>query len=183
MYIDVSKLDYCHDERKSHWKFFEITLQDFHRNRRDSTALIIDHPGINALYEEFAYLRNGKLNLLVPEPGTAEPVHHVVSFRYWGRADGRENPWALSGDSFNYWHWDNCFLTDSELKMLLYLRYPGFCQNEEEEKTVMTDIRNYEYRGDYFSDGLLKPNLDLPAPYNDILYKNFSEPWAPITFE
>lgn len=135
MYIDVSRLDYCHDERKPDWKFFEITPQDFHRNRRDSTALIIDHHGINALYEEFAYLRNGKLNLLIPEPWSVDTVPLVVSFRYWGRSGRWENPWALHGDYYEDSHWDDCFLTDSELKMLLYLRYPNFCQNEEEEKT------------------------------------------------
>lgn len=47
----------------------------------------------------------------------------------------------------------------------------------------MEHIRNGGYRGHSSRDSLLTPDLDLPAPYNDILYKNFSEPWAPITFE
>lgn len=174
MFIDIP--DYWRDDHKHDWRQFDITPQDFRRRKAKdgSIYLIVDHPGINAAFTDFEWMRNGKLHIWCLHPFEQCSGHVWLSWRYRSTSELCQLPDA----DFDY-QMQECFCTDAEWLMIAHLLYPDSKRH--------ADLLDYIqiWRSDAYRDrdGVLYPHLDLPEPYNDIVYRDFAEPWKLISIQ
>lgn len=171
MFIDIPS--YWREPHTHDWRQFDITPQDFHRRRNKSGEqyLIIDHPGINEAFADFEDLRNGKLHIWFDYPFCLGAGHVWLTWRYRSTNEFIQLP-----DADLDLQMQACFCTDAEWLMLAHLLYPDTRKDTETLEYIQFS-RSEAYRN---NDGVLFPYLDLPQPYNDLVYRDFAEPWKPI---
>ena len=143
MYINIS------DEFKEpNWQRFNITPQEFHRDKRDHTLLIIDSPAINAAFHEFTHgFMVGKLHLFVPNY-LYSCDFDTCSVHYRAYAEG-PGDFAIGGPSIKFF---DCFYSNEELEMLVKLRYPMDAKNEALFADIVSTARYGEFSSRFASD-------------------------------
>lgn len=132
MYINIST-----EWNRNNWQRFDITPQDFHRDKRDPTLLIIDSPAIVAAFEPLTRWEIiGKLRLFVPNyTYTCDCDCCCIHYR-----KRTENPgdYKIGGGEYEIFH---CNYTNEELQMLVRLRYPRDAKDEALFHDIITTAR------------------------------------------
>ena len=127
----------------------EITPQNFHKNKRDDSMLIVDNPALIATVRE-EHLNYGKVNVYVPDYYDYGAFGNLCPCLYFpiSKFSGYGDPYYFS----------DIIITDDELLSLIRMRYPKEAKDPE-----FIDRALWDYHAEH--DGMTAHiKIDNPSP-------------------
>ena len=135
----------------------DITPQNFHRNRRDDSMLIVDNPALISAVREAYPLCYGSINLILEdcEIGCCSlyrPALYLRLIKFMNPGETWEVPYVI--------------VTDEELTALVRMRYP---QESKDPAFIDNIIQAYHFQ----TDGeIINIKIDNPPPGLTELFEN-----------